>query len=69
MESVVPSDEGNYTCVVENRHGGLQHTFLLDVVGKEPHVVHLDHTWSTWTTARGASQDLVQLNCSQDYLK
>ncbi|XP_056288938.1 fibroblast growth factor receptor 1b isoform X2 [Pseudoliparis swirei] len=37
MESVVPSDEGNYTCVVENRHGGLQHTFLLDVVERSPH--------------------------------
>lgn len=34
MESVVPSDKGNYTCVVENEHGSLNHTYLLDVVGK-----------------------------------
>lgn len=35
MESVVPSDEGNYTCVVENEYGSLQHTYVLDVVGKK----------------------------------
>lgn len=34
MESVVPSDKGNYTCVVENEFGSLRHTYLLDVVGK-----------------------------------
>lgn len=27
-------DRGNYTCVVSNRHGQLQHTFIVDVVGK-----------------------------------
>lgn len=35
MESVIPSDKGNYTCVVENEHGRLQHTYVLDVVGKK----------------------------------
>ncbi|MFT7817519.1 fibroblast growth factor receptor 1 isoform X4, partial [Arapaima gigas] len=33
MESVVPSDKGNYTCVVENKYGSINHTYQLDVVG------------------------------------
>ncbi|CAN9504638.1 unnamed protein product [Ophioblennius macclurei] len=37
MESVVPSDRGNYTCVVENELGSLQHTYQLDVVERSPH--------------------------------
>uniref|UniRef100_A0A8D3DUD8 Fibroblast growth factor receptor n=1 Tax=Scophthalmus maximus TaxID=52904 RepID=A0A8D3DUD8_SCOMX len=37
MESVVPSDKGNYTCVVENEYGSLTHTYLLDVVERSPH--------------------------------
>lgn len=34
MESVVPSDRGNYSCVVENKYGSIAHTYLLDVLGK-----------------------------------
>lgn len=34
MESVVPSDKGNYTCVVQNQHGSINHTYQLDVVGQ-----------------------------------
>lgn len=34
MESVVPSDKGNYTCVVENQYGSINHTYQLDVVGE-----------------------------------
>ncbi|KAM9437551.1 fibroblast growth factor receptor 1-A-like isoform 2-T2 [Salvelinus alpinus] len=37
MESVVPSDKGNYTCLVENKHGSLAHTYQLDVVERSPH--------------------------------
>ncbi|XP_062398543.1 fibroblast growth factor receptor 2-like [Sardina pilchardus] len=32
IESVVPSDKGNYTCVVENQYGSINHTYQLDVV-------------------------------------
>ncbi|XP_048125495.1 fibroblast growth factor receptor 2 isoform X2 [Alosa alosa] len=37
MESVVPSDKGNYTCLVENEYGGINHTYTLDVVERSPH--------------------------------
>ncbi|XP_011483053.1 fibroblast growth factor receptor 2 isoform X1 [Oryzias latipes] len=37
MESVVPSDKGNYTCVVENELGSINHTYTLDVVERSPH--------------------------------
>lgn len=35
MESVVPSDRGNYTCLVENKHGSITHSYVLDVLGKK----------------------------------
>ncbi|XP_042199129.1 fibroblast growth factor receptor 3 isoform X2 [Callorhinchus milii] len=37
MESVVPSDRGNYTCVVENKYGRITHTYQLDVLERSPH--------------------------------
>ncbi|KAF4070560.1 hypothetical protein AMELA_G00286770 [Ameiurus melas] len=37
MDSVVPSDSGNYTCVVENKHGSINHTYQLEVDGHPPH--------------------------------
>ncbi|XP_069051408.1 fibroblast growth factor receptor 4 [Lepisosteus oculatus] len=37
MESVVPSDRGNYTCVVENIYGSISHSYLLDVLERSPH--------------------------------
>ncbi|XP_052006794.1 fibroblast growth factor receptor 2 isoform X2 [Xyrauchen texanus] len=37
MESVVPSDKGNYTCLVENSYGSINHTYTLDVVERSPH--------------------------------
>ncbi|XP_039352173.1 fibroblast growth factor receptor 3-like [Mauremys reevesii] len=37
MESVVPSDRGNYTCIVENKYGSIRHTYQLDVVERSRH--------------------------------
>ncbi|KAJ8392708.1 hypothetical protein AAFF_G00071920 [Aldrovandia affinis] len=37
MDSVVPSDKGNYTCLVENKYGSISHTYQLDVVERSPH--------------------------------
>uniref|UniRef100_A0AAQ5ZSA3 Fibroblast growth factor receptor n=1 Tax=Amphiprion ocellaris TaxID=80972 RepID=A0AAQ5ZSA3_AMPOC len=37
MESAVPSDRGNYTCVVQNKYGAISHTYQLDVLERSPH--------------------------------
>nr|XP_049595980.1 fibroblast growth factor receptor 3 isoform X5 [Syngnathus scovelli] len=37
MESAVPSDRGNYTCVVHNKYGTITHTYQLDVLERSPH--------------------------------
>ncbi|EMP30946.1 Fibroblast growth factor receptor 4 [Chelonia mydas] len=37
MESVVPSDRGNYTCLVENQAGSIWYSYLLDVLERSPH--------------------------------
>uniref|UniRef100_A0A8C3IE71 Fibroblast growth factor receptor n=1 Tax=Chrysemys picta bellii TaxID=8478 RepID=A0A8C3IE71_CHRPI len=37
MESVVPSDRGNYTCLVENQAGRIRYSYLLDVLERSPH--------------------------------
>uniref|UniRef100_G3RGH8 Fibroblast growth factor receptor n=1 Tax=Gorilla gorilla gorilla TaxID=9595 RepID=G3RGH8_GORGO len=37
MESVVPSDRGNYTCVVENKFGSIRQTYTLDVLERSRH--------------------------------
>ncbi|KAJ8388279.1 hypothetical protein AAFF_G00135400 [Aldrovandia affinis] len=36
MESAVPSDRGNYTCVVQNKYGTITHTYQLDVLERSP---------------------------------
>lgn len=40
MESAVPSDRGNYTCVVQNKYGSISHTYQLDVLGKQDGNIH-----------------------------
>jgi len=46
MESVVPSDKGNYTCLVENAYGSINHTYTLDVVGESCLSADLFGYWS-----------------------
>uniref|UniRef100_A0A1A8MX10 Fibroblast growth factor receptor 3 n=1 Tax=Nothobranchius pienaari TaxID=704102 RepID=A0A1A8MX10_9TELE len=38
MESAVPSDRGNYTCVVQNKYGTISHTYQLDVLNRFPFI-------------------------------
>ncbi|XP_044890883.1 fibroblast growth factor receptor 4 isoform X2 [Felis catus] len=40
MESVVPSDRGTYTCLVENSMGSIRYSYLLDVLGGAPSQHH-----------------------------
>nr|XP_013808404.1 PREDICTED: fibroblast growth factor receptor 1 [Apteryx mantelli mantelli] len=37
MDSVVPSDKGNYTCIVENKYGSINHTYQSAVAERSPH--------------------------------
>ncbi|KAI1898242.1 hypothetical protein AGOR_G00070320 [Albula goreensis] len=61
MESVVPSDRGNYTCVVENRYGMLTNTYILDVLERSPHRPILQAGLPANTTAVVGSD--VRLYC------
>ncbi|KAE8614914.1 hypothetical protein XENTR_v10008347 [Xenopus tropicalis] len=61
MESVVPSDRGNYTCVVENRIGSLTYTYFLDVLERSSHRPILQAGLPANTTARVGSD--VEFYC------
>ena len=34
LRDVVPDDSGNYTCIVTNPYGSINHTYTVKVVGK-----------------------------------
>lgn len=34
MEDLVPTDSGQYTCIVSNEHGSINHTYMLEVIGE-----------------------------------
>uniref|UniRef100_A0A673BSV5 Fibroblast growth factor receptor 4 n=1 Tax=Sphaeramia orbicularis TaxID=375764 RepID=A0A673BSV5_9TELE len=61
MESVVPSDRGNYTCVVENKYGSIANSYILDVLERSPHRPILQAGLPANTTAV-VGQD-VQFHC------
>ncbi|KAK0143768.1 Fibroblast growth factor receptor 4 [Merluccius polli] len=61
MESVVPSDRGNYTCLVENKHGSIAHTYVLDVLERSPHRPILQAGLPANTTAVVGND--VQFHC------
>ncbi|XP_025047569.1 fibroblast growth factor receptor 4 isoform X2 [Alligator sinensis] len=55
MESVVPSDRGNYTCLVENKFGRIRYSYLLDVLERSPHRPILQAGLPANTTAQAGS--------------
>uniref|UniRef100_A0A8C5HUM2 Fibroblast growth factor receptor n=1 Tax=Gouania willdenowi TaxID=441366 RepID=A0A8C5HUM2_GOUWI len=59
--SVVPSDRGNYTCVVENKYGSITHSYVLDVLERSPHRPILQAGLPSNTTAVVGSD--VQFHC------
>nr|XP_023675349.1 fibroblast growth factor receptor 4-like [Paramormyrops kingsleyae] len=61
MESVVPSDRGNYTCLVENMYGAISHSYILDVLERSPHRPILQAGLPANTTAAVGSN--VQFYC------
>ncbi|KAG8513092.1 Fibroblast growth factor receptor 4 [Galemys pyrenaicus] len=61
MESVVPSDRGTYTCLVENSMGSIRYSYLLDVLERSPHRPILQAGLPANTTAVAGSD--VELLC------
>ncbi|XP_069892599.1 fibroblast growth factor receptor 4 isoform X1 [Dipodomys merriami] len=61
MESVVPSDRGTYTCLVENAVGSIRYSYLLDVLERSPHRPILQAGLPANTTAVAGSD--VELLC------
>ncbi|XP_023370848.1 fibroblast growth factor receptor 4 isoform X3 [Otolemur garnettii] len=61
MESVVPSDRGTYTCLVENPLGSIRYSYLLDVLERSPHRPILQAGLPANTTAVVGSD--VELLC------
>nr|XP_045250489.1 fibroblast growth factor receptor 4 isoform X1 [Macaca fascicularis] len=61
MESVVPSDRGTYTCLVENAVGSIRYNYLLDVLERSPHRPILQAGLPANTTAVVGSD--VELLC------
>ncbi|OBS65454.1 hypothetical protein A6R68_05973 [Neotoma lepida] len=61
MESVVPSDRGTYTCLVENPLGSIRYNYLLDVLERSPHRPILQAGLPANTTAVVGSN--VELLC------
>jgi len=43
-------DDGNYTCVVRNVHGLLQHTVFVEVIGTQPSLSRLTACYDTTET-------------------
>lgn len=61
MENLVPTDSGNYTCVVSNSYGSINRTFALEVIERLPSRPIINKELSNRTVVQGTE---VQLQCS-----
>ncbi|XP_050732981.1 fibroblast growth factor receptor 4-like isoform X2 [Eriocheir sinensis] len=61
MENLVPADSGNYTCMVFNECGGVNHTYALEVVERLPSRPIINKELSNQTVVQGSE---VKLTCS-----
>ncbi|XP_061436945.1 fibroblast growth factor receptor 3-like [Lethenteron reissneri] len=62
LDSVVPSDAGNYSCVVSNQHGSIQHSYQLVVIERgQPQRPSLQDGLPANVTAAEGSD--VELRC------
>ncbi|XP_071522280.1 fibroblast growth factor receptor 4-like isoform X2 [Panulirus ornatus] len=61
MENLVPTDSGNYTCVVSNPYGSINRTFALEVIERLPSRPIINKELSNRTVVQGTE---VQLQCS-----
>ncbi|XP_045122097.1 fibroblast growth factor receptor 4-like isoform X3 [Portunus trituberculatus] len=61
MENLVPADSGNYTCVVFNECGAINHTYGLEVLERLPSRPIINKELSNMTVVQGSE---VKLMCS-----
>ncbi|XP_005755790.1 fibroblast growth factor receptor 1-A-like [Pundamilia nyererei] len=59
MTSLVPSDKGNYTCLVENKYGRLQHTYQLNVLERPSRPILQKGLPANQTAAVGSDVEFV----------
>ncbi|KAK7073865.1 hypothetical protein SK128_023184, partial [Halocaridina rubra] len=61
MENLVPTDSGNYTCIVFNAHGSINHTYRLEVIERLPSRPIINKELSNLTVVQGSE---TMLQCS-----
>uniref|UniRef100_A0A3B5L9M0 receptor protein-tyrosine kinase n=1 Tax=Xiphophorus couchianus TaxID=32473 RepID=A0A3B5L9M0_9TELE len=62
MENVMPSDRGNYTCLAENVDGSINHTYSMEVLGRQPYRPNLLAGFLSNTTVRIGEDAQFQCN-------
>jgi len=62
LPHLIMEDNGNYTCIVQNKHGSINRTFYLDVISRRPpHAPYMLTEFKNMTFHEGAN---VSLTCN-----